>query len=415
MSEPGSLLIVDDNDASREALARYFRQHGYDVTVGRDGHHALELVRGGRFDAILLDVVMPGVDGFAVLRAVRQNHPAVELPVIMATADGHSEAIVRALELGANDYVTKPYDLSVLLARVQTQLALKGAAEQREELERRLARRNEELEAANRRLAAANQRMKRDLEAAARVQEALLPQALPDTPGARFAWAFKPCEELAGDTLNVFTLGPEHVGLYLLDVSGHGVAASLLSVTLSHVLSPASAPSAVLTRGGPGAPQPRPVPPAEVAARLHRHFPWDPATGQFFTILYGVLNVRTGDFRYASAGHPGPVWLPRGGTPTVLDAAGFPIGVGEPDYRERQIVLGSGDRLYVYSDGVTEAQSGDGGQFGPERLVEVLARCAGGPLEDGLTALLQEVQHWSGGVRLRDDFSALAVEFTGAE
>src|SRR5262249_35110718 len=124
MSEPGSLLIVDDNDASREALARYFRQHGYDATVGRDGRHALELVRGGRFDAILLDVVMPGVDGFAVLRAVRQSHPAVELPVIMATADGHSEAIVRALELGANDYVTKPYDLSVLLARVQTQLAL---------------------------------------------------------------------------------------------------------------------------------------------------------------------------------------------------------------------------------------------------------------------------------------------------
>jgi sigma-B regulation protein RsbU (phosphoserine phosphatase) len=181
------------------------------------------------------------------------------------------------------------------------------------------------------------------------------------------------------------------------------------------VLSPSSAPSAVLTRGGPGAPQPRPVPPAEVAVRLHRHFPWDPTTGQYFTILYGVLNVHTGDFRYASAGHPGPVWLPRGGAPTVLDAAGFPIGVGEPDYRERQIVLGPGDRLYVYSDGVTEAQSGDGGQFGPERLVEVLARCAGGPLEDGLTALLREVQRWSGGVRLRDDFSALAVEFTGAE
>ncbi len=349
----GSLLIVDDHAGNREALAQRFRELGYAVEAAADGGQALDRIRTGRFDLVLLDIVMPGADGFAVLGAVRRTLPPTALPVIMATADDSSEDIVRALESGANDYVTKPYDFPVLLARVRTQLALKRSSELRAELEQDLARRNAELEEANRRLAAAYRHLKENLDAAARVQESLLPQALPDTPGARYAWAFRPCEQLAGDTLNVHPLGREHVGLYLLDVSGHGVTAALLSVTLSRILSPALGPASVCVRGGEDASECVPVPPAEVAARLHRRFPWDQITGQYFTILYGVLSLGTGEFRYVSAGHPGPVWLPRGGAPQALPAAGYPIGVGEADYAERSVRLGPGDRLYLFSDGLT--------------------------------------------------------------
>src|SRR5207237_1135226 len=128
--------------------------------------------------------------------------------------------------------------------------------------------------------------------------------------------------------LNVVPLDPQHIALYLLDVSGHGVAAALLSVTLGRFLSPPRDPSSLLVRRHKPAPGTAIVPPAEVARALNQHFPWDPATEQFFTILYGILNVDTGIFRYVSAGHPGPVHLPRDGDAAVRDGPSLPIGVG---------------------------------------------------------------------------------------
>src|SRR5687767_2233425 len=127
MVELDRILVVDDNEASRGSLARLFLRNGCAVTTAADGEQALALARHSPFDLVVLDVWMPKADGWTVLRALRESYPATALPVIMATADSQSEAIVRALEAGANDYVTKPYDFPVLLARVRTQLALKRA------------------------------------------------------------------------------------------------------------------------------------------------------------------------------------------------------------------------------------------------------------------------------------------------
>jgi sigma-B regulation protein RsbU (phosphoserine phosphatase) len=411
--ESGSLLIVDDNLASREMLSRSFRERGYDVTVGGDGNQALDLLRGGSFDLILLDISMPGASGFAVLQAVRALYPVTALPVIMVTAHDRSDDIVHALDLGANDYVVKPYDFPVILARARTQLALKRTVEQKTELERSLAQRNEELAVANRRLGAAYQRMKRDLLAAARIQEALLPKAPPAVPGARFAWGFEPCEELAGDTLNVVPLGRRHVGLYLLDVSGHGVAAALLSVTLSQVLTPAGDESSLLVRRADGAAD-QPVPPAEVAAHLGRRFPWNPETEQYFTLSYGVLDHETGEFRHVSAGHTGPLYLPPAGPPTFLESSGLPVGIGEGEYRERTLRLEPGSRLYLYSDGITDALNAAAEPFGKPRLREALAAQRDRPLDQGIAALLRELHRWCGVSHRRDDVSILGLEFTGA-
>ena len=189
---------------------------------------------------------MPGLSGLDVLRELRQDYPATELPVIMATALSESGDVVEALRLGANDYVSKPLDFPVVLARIQAQLSLKDAVEEVVRLERSLEQRNVELTGANARLAEANRRMERDLRAAARIQEAFLPRGEPRLSQARFAWHYRPCEELAGDGLNVFALDDRHAALYVFDVSGHGVASALLSVTLSRVLSPPSDPSSVL-------------------------------------------------------------------------------------------------------------------------------------------------------------------------
>ena len=402
----GLVLVVDDDGNNRDLLSRRLRKLGYETEVGQDGHHALKLIAERPYDVVLLDVMMPGLDGFEVLKIIRQGHPATDLPVIMATAKDESEDVIHALGLGANDYVTKPLDFPVVVARIQTQVSLKRAVEQVRQLERRLAERNQDLEEAN-------ARMSRDLRAAARVQESLLPRTSPEVPGLDFAWAFRPCEELAGDGLNAVKLDDHRVALHVLDVSGHGVASSLMSVSVSRLLTPPSDAASVLVKGGDGPDRSTPLPPAEVATRLNKMFPFEITTEQYFTLVYGVLDIRTGDFRYTLAGHPGPVLLTAGGQSHVLPGRGYPIGLadGPRPYNEWGHRLHPGDRLYLYSDGIPEAVSPQGTPFGMDRMLETLSASRDEPLCAGVNDLVNRVEQWSGASSVRDDISLLAVEF----
>ena len=400
-----SILVVDDNAVNRMALCDCLRSYGYEATGAEDGTRALTLLAHQPFDLVLLDVTMPGPSGFEVLTVIRRRHTALDLPVIMATARDDSDDIVRGLRLGASDYVIKPFDFPVVLARVQTHLSLKRSMAQVLDLEKRLSHRNEELEANNARLQLTHEGLRRDLAAAARIQEAFLPHEPPDLPEAHFAWAFQPCEGLAGDSLNICRLGDEHLGFYVLDVSGHGVAAALLSVTATRVLSPSSDGNSILGRGGRG----QPVAFAEVARLLNRRFPWDDATGQFFTLFYATLNVKTHELRYVSAGHPTAIHLRPGRPPAPLEeTGGRPIGLGD-SYEDRTAVLKPGDRLYPYTDGVTEAAELAGVQSGLSRLLAILEDRRSGLLRDSVEGVLQAVRRWSGGA-LRDGFSLLALE-----
>ena len=155
------------------------------------------------------------------------------------------------------------------------------------------------------------------------------------------------------------------------------------------------------------------TPTAEVADRLNRLFPFhDTATEQFATLVYGVLEIATGYFRYVSAGHPGPVHLPAGGAPVILESQGFPIGLAEGAYEERSVRLAAGDRLYLYSDGVPEAMDPAGELFGEVRLLETITRVRTEPLRDGVAALMAQIEQWQGAANAQDDISILAVELS---
>jgi sigma-B regulation protein RsbU (phosphoserine phosphatase) len=210
----------------------------------------------------------------------------------------------------------------------------------------------------------------------------------------------------------VFRLDERYVGLYVLDVSGHGVAAALLSVTVSRFLFPIPDPTSLLwERDTDG--ECRLSSPARVAQRLCERFPIDSETGQFFTLVYGVLDLEQNVLRYVSAGHPPIVSHRAGAEPVLLPAAGFPVGVvpGAEPYEEHLVELSPGDRLYVYSDGVPEAMNPARDLFGPERLLGTIAGTgSAGSVEECLDRLSAAVCEWSDADRCQDDQTVLCVE-----
>jgi sigma-B regulation protein RsbU (phosphoserine phosphatase) len=255
----------------------------------------------------------------------------------------------------------------------------------------------------------ANAKMKQDLEAAARVQASLLPSVLPDIDGVACAWAFSPADELAGDILNVFLLDPRHLCFYVLDVSGHGVASSLLSVTASHFLSPLTTPT-LLRRFGASDAGPHGGP-GEIAELLNQRFQSRGGTVQFFTLFCGILDLDTRELRYACAAHPGAVRLAPDGTTTLLEHPGLPIGVvSHAEYTEEAITLGRGDRVFVFSDGIPEARGPDGAFYGVDRLVARIRSARTVGLNEAVDELVGDARAWCAPHPPQDDISVLAIE-----
>ncbi|MCX6629853.1 MAG: SpoIIE family protein phosphatase [Candidatus Solibacter sp.] len=180
------------------------------------------------------------------------------------------------------------------------------------------------LQHANEQLEVASRAMKRDLEAAGDLQHALLPVELPQFAGMSFAYRFRPCSDVGGDSLNVLWLDDRHVAIYILDVSGHGVAAAFLSVTLTHMLSAVPDRSFLYHAASDGTGKYCVTPPAEVVSRLNRHFLSNPGVSRFFTMIYGILDKETGDFRYVAAGHLGPIHFSRSAGGSIGETGGIP-------------------------------------------------------------------------------------------
>ncbi len=261
----------------------------------------------------------------------------------------------------------------------------------------------------NQELSAANRRMKRDLDAAARVQRTLLPDHLPEVAGFRFAWSYRPCDELAGDALDVVRINDDLVSVYLLDVSGHGVPAALLSVTVTRSLHPRAAGVASVVSGA--GPNPAAVSPVQVASSLNALYPMASNGDRYFTMIYGLLDLHTRQLRFTVAGHPGPILAPAGAPARRLDAPGFAIGMLEGvEYDESLIQLQPGDRLYLHSDGLTEEVNPQNEEFGDARLLPAIAEGRSLGLPEVVNSLVQKVVAWRGEDHLRDDVSILAIE-----
>ena len=391
MSTPlARILVVDDNEMNRDMLSRRLRKQGYELDTAPGGREALEAIEKNEPDVVLLDIMMPGMDGFEVLQKIRETRSPSELPVIMATAKDEGTDIVKALELGANDYVTKPFDYPVVRARVATQVQLKQSGEE---------------------LRASHDRMARDLAAAARIQRSLLPQAAPASEGFGFCWHYRPCDELAGDALNVVKLENGQIIFYLIDVSGHGVPSALLSVSVVHSLHPAPGPASVIWKRKTDDSGFEPRSPAEVVQRLNALYPIMDNGGLYFTMVYGLLDPENGTVHWVSAGHPLPILVRADGSAEEIGKPNTPVGMmPDLEYSTSECTLSGGDRIYLYSDGLTEVFDDEEEMFGEERLMDFLATAGTKPAEDVPVAVADYVLGWSGCDKFDDDLSFLVVE-----
>ena len=252
----------------------------------------------------------------------------------------------------------------------------------------------------------------KDLEAAAQIQKNLLPTSALAVPGVNFEWFFYPSSFVAGDIFNYFYIDETHVGFYLADVSGHGVPAAMLAVTISKVLTPSHLTGETLFHCSADQPASEIATPATVMKGINRFFSTTAHSDQYFTAIYGIIDIEHHTIKLAQAGLPQPVFLTGDGDISALGDGGFPVALMDDiDYVDEIIAYKPGDRIFIYSDGIIECFNKNDVQFSIDRLMEVLREGRDVPLRTSLDNLEQALFTWRGSKEFDDDLTMLAIEF----
>jgi sigma-B regulation protein RsbU (phosphoserine phosphatase) len=393
VSEPGAaagedvaILVVDDSSFNRLVLKRRLGELGYaNITMAEDGVQGLAALERGRFDVVLLDLEMPNLDGIGVLEQLHAARGAAP-PVIVISALTEMEKIVRCIELGAEDYLPKSFDPPLLRARL-------GAI-----LEKKRLR-----EIADARLAA----LEAELESARAAQLSLVPRDFRAAACGRLAVhaAMVPARQVGGDLYDCLRLGPRHMLFTVADVSGKGAPAGL-TMARSFGLIRAAAKRLAEEGGTPD--------PGTILALANDDLAAENESQTFVTAALGVIDGETGEGRIAVAGHDLPVVL-GGAAPRLLGPCTRQPALGAIEgipYRSDPFALAPGETLFLYSDGVSEAEDNVGGFFGRDRLLEVLAGAGTAP-EAVVEEVLRAVVRFADGAPQADDITALALRFAG--
>ena len=394
---PEKICIVDDNLVNRRLLAGILQKEGYELLEAEDGEAAIELTLRELPDLVLLDIMMPKKDGYQVCEELKGNDRSAHIPIIFLSAKSQVEDKIRGLDLGGADYVTKPFDRGEVLARVRTQL--------------NIARLTNEIMAANKELLRKQKRLDEDLEAAAGIQQSLLPQGVPDMKNVAVAWRFMPCESIGGDIFNVVQLDETHWGIYMLDVSGHGVPSALVTVSASQMLQ--TRRGLLLKKAITPPPYYEIRSPAEVLNLLDQEYPIE-RFNKYFTISYLILDLKEGLLSYSNAAHPSPILLHMDGTLDLLDEGGTIIGMGGVlPFEEGRKEVRPGDKLILYTDGIVEYQDRQGGFYGEDRFHGVLKRLRERPISEVFDGVIDAIMDYGDHNPPRDDVTLLGFEFKG--
>lgn len=386
------ILLVDDDDITRTSMAGRLKRLGYRVLEAVDGDAGLAATRRHRPDLIILDWMMPGLDGPSVCEAIRADTELKSSQVVLMTAHDRPDQIAEGLSRGADDFLSKAASKQEVLARVQA--SLRASA-----LVREIERTRDDLDRSHRLLSAKQEELENELQSAAEFVRSQLPHPGMPAPGLAMHWAYQPSLALGGDLFQVGQWGPDTLGLYILDASGHGVAAALRAIALMSFLREENLARAVGSYD-PGA----------IINEANRRFPLT-QDGEYFTLWVGSLHLPTRTLVYAAAGHGGAFVQSNHGASQWLPNAGLPLGFDEEaTFDTARIRLHRHDRLYLLSDGIYEAPSATGELWGRARLQNTLEAKRSRTLENSINETITTARQWLGSDTFPDDVALLGLE-----
>ena len=374
------ILIIDDDSTTQLLLQRTLRQQGYDIVLASDGEEGLIEAKAIRPALIICDWIMPRKNGLEVCSQIKSTAELSTTFFILLTSLDSVEDRVKGLDAGADDFLCKPIEMNELKARVRAGLRL-------HELSKDLQNQKQLLEA--------------ELAEAAEYVSTILPEPL-DHQSLNIDVCFIPSRQLGGDSFDYFWLDDCHIVFYLLDVSGHGLRASLPSLAVVNLLR---------SRGLSGVDY---YQPNSVLSGLNQAFQMSDRNDKYFTIWYGVYNLENRSLIYSSAGHPPAILLTSvpDSVEKRLKTPGVPVGMF-PDikYINSTCKIAANSSLYLFSDGIYEIEQQPGSRWGLEKLIGLLKRYQQTPQRD-LQRLLQYVRTWHPNFQFEDDLSILQIDFS---
>lgn len=334
MNNKPTILVVDDTRANLTLMSELL-QDSYKVKAAPSGEKALKIAFSDNPpDLILLDIMMPEMDGYEVCRHLKNNEHTKDIPIIFLTAMSQAEDEEMGLALGAVDYITKPVSPPITLARIKTHITLYQKKKE---------------------LLLAHKRIEDEINEAADYILSLLPPKLSEG-NIKTEWIYSPSSSLGGDAFGYHAIDEDHFAIYLLDVCGHGVGSALMSVSAINSVRSQSLKHADFKS------------PSSVLKALNNAFLMEAHNNKFFTIWYGVCNYKEKILRYASSGHPPAILLTsdssKNNTLNTLSTTNITLGFFENhNFIENEITLKEKNKLYVYSDGVYEIEQSHGETF----------------------------------------------------
>lgn len=395
------VLLVDDSRAQRRTLAVQLLRAGYEVVEASKGDEALAICLDRRPDIVISDWMIPGQSGLEFCRRFREMQSDRYGYFILLTSRTEKKDIAAGLQAGADEFLSKPVSGAELLARL-------SASERILRMEENLRNANAQLIETLARLRETQAAIDRDLREAQRLQQGLVRERNGRFGDCDLSLLMRPAGHIGGDLVGFFPIDTRRVGLFALDVAGHGVAAALLSARLAALLSGAADHNIALRATEHGLYDARP--PVEVLRHLNGLMLEEMRTDSYLTMVCADLDFVSGRLRLAQAGHPYPILQRATGAIERIGHGGLPVGVfPHADYEEVQLDLEPGDRLFITSDGLTEGENARGEPLGDEGLQAILRTNATLRGDALLESICWAAANYTGGQR-KDDISAVLIE-----
>ncbi len=372
------VLIVDDELVNLQVLQNHLSLHNYDVTVASNGEEALGAFKNGRkFDIVLLDVMMPGMNGYEVCQHLRGQHQANELPVLMVTAKNQIDDLVTAFETGANDFLSKPFSKEELLTRIKTHIQLKE-------------------------LVSENARMEAELEVAQRLQRMVLPaqSELAGIADLEIAAYMDPADEVGGDYYDILPY-KDGIKISIGDVTGHGLESGIVMMMTQMAI------RVLINHGETNS--------MRILDTLNRSIHMNIQRMQIMRALTLIVLDYQGGRVKVSGLHEHVILIRKGGAVELVNTSelGFLIGINEEiDYflDETEVSIKSGDGLVLFTDGITEAVNMNNQMYGLDRLTKVVSHSWTSTAEEIKQAVINDIRHYVGEQKIYDDIALLVIK-----